>query len=296
MIPLSHCVYHILYKCNLSCEGCINYSNHLDAHQIPHVKDWKLELQALADRFIIDNIEILGGETLMHPDIQSIMEFALSQPNFKKVILVTNGLLLSKHCWIKQMVDTHNHLEVDISYHHDPTLNTKFNKLMSASLSEFSGHSEKKISNITTRMFYNGVRNVGIYKNCYVTMKAAGDKHTKWQYTVHDDDYLPIQFENDTQQAFDNCHCPYLHYVNGILHKCSLTGTLPQVLKIKGQLDKWPLLESYTGYSVLEKHNQESFNRLKQAEDVCAYCPVSNEQRLYNKWDRHSKLIQIKQI
>lgn len=291
ILQLDHCVYHILYRCNLSCEGCINYSNHLETHSLPVVSNWRSEIDALADRFEINALELLGGETLLHPEIQQILNHILSKANFKKVILVTNGLVLANNLWLRDVLANNPKLEIDISYHHDPEKDNKYNQKMLDNLSVFSGLSKKQIKNKVLRMFYNDANNTGILPNCYVSMKTPTTNMNRWKYTVQDDDRLPKQFSNNPNEAYDNCQCPYLHYIGGVLNKCSVTGTLRQLLTLKNKLDDWPLLRDYSGYDVMTDHSQVKFDLLKKPESVCTYCPVKHDDWEYNKIDIHTKLL-----
>ena len=48
-------------------------------------------------RSVTDQITLTGGEPLLHPDIQTIVEFAAQSAKFKSITLLTNGSLLRQH-------------------------------------------------------------------------------------------------------------------------------------------------------------------------------------------------------
>lgn len=294
---LKHCAYHITYKCNLSCHGCVNYSNHLDTYKLPPVAKWKEELDKLADRFEVEWLEILGGETLMHPDIKEMIDYCYNQSKFTKIKLATNGLPLADNMWLKPYVDT-GKIILNISYHHSPLADNKYTRMLNSSIAQFTGLSARQISNVASRLFYSSNKDIEIpgAPNCKLAMKVSANNNDPiWKYPGMDNDDIPIQYNNNIAQAFKECLCPYYHYVDGELHKCSVTGTFRQVLQVKGKLDEWPLLRDYTGYSLYSEHNDEDYARLNQPESVCTYCPVGDQWE-YKKKDKYTKLIHIVEV
>lgn len=294
---LKHCAYHITYKCNLSCHGCVNYSNHLNAHKLPPIDNWLTELEKLSDRFTVKWLEILGGEPLMHPNIKDIVEYCANQSKFEIVTLVTNGLPLADNTWLKPYIDS-GKITLNISYHHSPLVDTKYTEMLNHSIAQFTGLTAKHIKKVASRLYYNDKENIGIpgAPNCDLSMKVSNKENDPvWKYPTMDNMELPIQYDNDPDKAFEECLCPFVHYVGGELHKCSVTGTFRQVLKLHNKLDEWPLLRDYTGYDLFVEHNQEDFNRLFVTEDVCKYCPVGDQWQ-YEKKDLHSKIIHITDV
>lgn len=297
-IHLDDLVYHIGYKCNLSCRGCVNYSNHLEAHSLPWNTNWHTELSKLNDRFSIRHLEIIGGEPLQHPDIQELITFACSL-DIKYITLSSNGLLLGENVWLKELCNTVKNLEVRISYHHDPLVDNKYNTKMCDSLSEFFDIEYDKMKKILRRVYVSteteSIKNLTPDTN-KVTITLKDNLKLQdppyWKYPELDENEIPIKYNNDPEQAYNDCLCPWLHYVDGKIYKCAMTGTLPQVLKVKDNIDKWPLLRDYKAYNVLEDHEPESFERLAGSEDVCKYCPVAGQWQ-YDKTDLHSKILKV---
>ncbi|MBW2996941.1 radical SAM protein [Candidatus Woesearchaeota archaeon] len=77
-------------SCNLYCKGC--YREKIEGHKT--LKEIKKEILFLKKWRNCDNISIAGGEPLIHPDIDKIVEF-IAENNIKPVIL-TNGIALNK--------------------------------------------------------------------------------------------------------------------------------------------------------------------------------------------------------
>lgn len=297
-INLDDLVYHIGYKCNLSCRGCVNYSNHLEAHALPWNNNWHTELSKLNDRFSVRHLEIIGGEPLQHPDIQKLITFACSL-DIKYITLSTNGLLLSENVWLKELCKSVDNLEVRVSYHHSPLIDNKYNSKMCKSLSEFFDINYSKMKKILCRVFVSteteSIKNLTPEtENFTITLKDNFilQDPPYWKYPELDINEIPIKYNNDPEQAYNDCLCPWLHYVDGKIYKCAMTGTLPQVLKLKDNIDDWPLLKNYMAYNVLADHDKETFERLTGHEDVCKYCPVAGQWQ-YDKTDSHSKILKV---
>ena len=110
-------------KCNLNCKGClfacnaIKGSEHVSKEQI--IKDAKRMAELFYD---VPWIRILGGEPLMHPDIEEILsEYRNIYPD-SEIDLCTNGLLITKmnESFFKCLID--NNITIHVSGY-KPTYN-----------------------------------------------------------------------------------------------------------------------------------------------------------------------------
>ena len=300
-VNLPDVVYHIGYRCNLSCKGCVNYSNHLEAHKLPHISNWHEEILKLSERFDVGIFEIIGGEPLQHPDVKEIISLAC-ELEFEYVVLATNGLLLGDNIWLKDLLKKYNNFHIKISYHHDPMTISKYNNMMTDSLSTFYDLPVEKIKTIIKRIYHNKhthkIKNITEdTKKVFLSLKdRIDDTYTKtWRYPELQDNEIPVQYNNDPVKAWEECICPWTHYLDGKLFKCGMTATLPQVIKLKDDIDKWPLLRDYQPYDVEKEHDQNKFETLRKPEDICKYCPVNNDWQ-YDKTDDHSKIIKALKI
>lgn len=86
---------HVVDHCNLNCYGCDNFS--------PIAKPWlikvdnycnQLEQLAKISNKEINEIRIMGGEPLLHPDILDIIRITRNIFNESTITLLTNGILL----------------------------------------------------------------------------------------------------------------------------------------------------------------------------------------------------------
>lgn len=93
---LRHLDVHVVDHCNLGCRGCEHYS--------PLCEPWfadpevtKRELARLAELFEnIEQIYLLGGEPLLHPDVAAFVRIARAAFPHTRLCLMTNGLLVSR--------------------------------------------------------------------------------------------------------------------------------------------------------------------------------------------------------
>jgi ABC-2 type transport system ATP-binding protein len=86
---------HVVEHCNLNCRGCFHCSPLADIDFLD-IKEYARDLQRLQDLFgsEMEYISLLGGEPLLHPEINDFFE--VSRKFFPKgtINLVTNGILL----------------------------------------------------------------------------------------------------------------------------------------------------------------------------------------------------------
>ena len=95
MIPILHL--HLTDHCNLNCRGCDNFSP-LAPETFSDItvfeKDCKRMAELATDR--IQEIQLLGGEPLLHPKIIRFMDITRKYFPKTKIIIVSNGILLRK--------------------------------------------------------------------------------------------------------------------------------------------------------------------------------------------------------
>ncbi|MCB1193937.1 MAG: radical SAM protein [Leptospiraceae bacterium] len=86
-------IVEITEKCNLNCPVCINSSGESGRHITPD------EFKKILDSILsaepqIDVLNISGGEPLLHPQLFTLLDEALSRKEIIRVSISTNGLLL----------------------------------------------------------------------------------------------------------------------------------------------------------------------------------------------------------
>ncbi|GHV87260.1 hypothetical protein AGMMS50255_5560 [Spirochaetia bacterium] len=86
---------HLVEHCNLDCIGCWHFSP-LAKPQFLSLDVFERDFKRLAELTggVIDDIELFGGEPLLHPEITKFMELARLYFHTGIIYVVTNGLLL----------------------------------------------------------------------------------------------------------------------------------------------------------------------------------------------------------
>lgn len=100
--------FNLTNKCNESCEFCCMYSSpkkntFLDFNRYKEIIDSKTEDFEL---------QLEGGEPFLHKDLYLFMEYARSTDRCKKIIILSNGLLLNAH--LTRLVDFHKYYNIPI--------------------------------------------------------------------------------------------------------------------------------------------------------------------------------------
>lgn len=87
--------YFAVDHCSLKCFGCSQGSPYLKEH-FSDYKVFEKSLQILKKYLRPQKITILGGEPLLHPDIDSIIRIAKESKMFKEIHITTNGTNIRK--------------------------------------------------------------------------------------------------------------------------------------------------------------------------------------------------------
>jgi MoaA/NifB/PqqE/SkfB family radical SAM enzyme len=93
---LFHLDVHVTDHCNLNCRGCEHYSS-ISEPIFADLGQTTLELQRLAELFAnIEQIYLLGGEPLLHPDVESFVREARRIFPATRLYVMTNGILVTR--------------------------------------------------------------------------------------------------------------------------------------------------------------------------------------------------------
>lgn len=87
---------HITDHCNLNCIGCNHFSPLADNFYL-ELTDYERDCKRLYEltNGEIEEIVLLGGEPLLHPNLQNIFYITSQYFQTAKIILLTNGILLA---------------------------------------------------------------------------------------------------------------------------------------------------------------------------------------------------------
>lgn len=93
---LRHLDVHVTDHCNLNCKGCEHYSP-LCEPTYADIAEVRRELGRLAELFdTIEQIYLLGGEPLLHPQVEQFVYAARDAFPRTRLCLMTNGVLVTR--------------------------------------------------------------------------------------------------------------------------------------------------------------------------------------------------------
>ena len=256
----------ITQVCNLSCQGCTNYSDlkHSGYVSWEQGRTW---LEPWTELLDIPDFGIMGGEPLINPEvIQWIVGVRELLPN-TQIRFTTNGLLLHKYPDLLKVLQDIGNCVFKISVHlEDETL-------------------EDSIQNIFAQYSWQEVTEYGIRRwKTDRELRFQINRPAQFLKTFHGEysDMKPHQ--SNPADAFDLCvqkTCPLLH--KDRIYKCSTSALLLDTLE-RFNKPNWSQWESYIeqGITVNSPYNDirafvDNFGRPHRR---CGQCPDSRSQPL----------------
>jgi hypothetical protein len=280
MIPIESLEWFAAHACNLSCEGCLTYSDY-NYNTVIKKETLKTWFEAWNKRIAPKELAIIGGEPLINKEILDIIQITndtWDRKNVEYFEIVTNGLLLYKYPDLPKVLKETN-CTLSISIHGD---------------SEEYNQKTQEIRKLTSEW----VKEYNIGLNFYVDNAR---EETTWRLPFKN--YQNGSFDpydsSDIEESWNNCPtgqtCWQLYDYN--IYKCPLVAYLPLQKKNYGLSDKW---DPYLKYNPLTPDSSDAeiinfFN--KKAESCCGMCP-SVPAEPYTKQDpiERKKVFKIKKI
>ena len=226
--------------CNLSCKGCNHFSNHFAPGSKLNTDSLIKDIEIILPRIDIGRVSIIGGEPLLNPRCEEIVDACRSHTN-SPVYLYTNGLLLLQNeGWIRRVLeDPRVFLRVSI---HDYRVNHI--------LRQFS-HSKVKVT-------------------------EHHDEKDWWFHSLKKkDDKIYPHNKNNIKKSYNLCSCPNTQLYNGKLWKCPNTAFLRELLFVHEQ-DKDEVWQEYIVDGLPVDCTDEELTNFcentKMAESVCNMC------------------------
>lgn len=255
----------ITQVCNLSCEGCTNYSDLKHSGYVPWWQG-RVWLQAWLDRVHIPEFGIIGGEPLINPECREWLIGVRELMPTTQIRFTTNALLLKRHWDIVQLMHDLGNVSFKITVHVDDT------------------EVEDIIGRIFDQFAWQPIHEYGIDR--WVTIDnfrfhvKRPDVFVK-TYRYHYENMAP--WNTEPTQAFEACvqqTCPLLH--EGRIYKCSTAGLLKPVLERHG----WPNREQWFPYvpeglypNCSQSDLEEFIDNFGKPHSICGQCPAKNNQQ-----------------
>lgn len=93
-----HIEFNLTDYCNLNCKGCSHYSPLADAEFEPlkELEESMRHISGIRDAEKIKRVFLIGGETLLYPDLVPAMRLARKYFPWAEIPIFTNGLMIPK--------------------------------------------------------------------------------------------------------------------------------------------------------------------------------------------------------
>jgi organic radical activating enzyme len=248
----------ITQVCNLSCDGCTNYSD-LDHKGYVKWDDGKQQLESWLERLDIPDFGIMGGEPLINPQWRRWLYGVRELMPASQIRFTTNGLLLRKYPdIINEMIEVGN-VVFKITAH-------------TADADDFIQQA------LSTHQFKQ-VNEYGIQRwQGPNDMRFQVNRPTVFLKTFVGDYHNMMPHNNDPKKAFENCcqqTCPLLY--NGKIYKCSTAGLLKDTLAKVNQTDTaWlPYIDPGIDSNCSDQEIDEFINNFGKPHSRCGQCPTN---------------------
>ncbi len=247
--------FELVGKCNLNCKGCNHFSPISENEELDVCifnKDLKQLYNVLGDR--IGCISLLGGEPLLHNEIEHIMKIARSNFPNTRIMILTNGILLkniSDSFW-----DTakQNRIEIEVTrypidFDYDAVI--KIGRQHGVNIKYFgrSGYVQKTLFTLPLNL-KGGCNRRNSFMKCYMARRC-------------------ITFRNG--KLYPCSYAAYMYRFNSYFNK------------------NIPITESDCA-DIYKMSKEDILNLIGNPIPLCEYCDVNR--RIYgNKWERSKKTI-----
>lgn len=249
----------ITQVCNLSCQGCTNYS---DLRHSGYVS-WKQGQQwfdCWRSRFCLPDIGIMGGEPLVNPEWKDWLFGIREMFPDSQIRFTTNGLLLAKQPDIMPILQDIGNVVFKITVHVD------------------NDELETWIHDFLRSHDWQPVSEFGINRWCLPNrIRFQVNRPDKFVRPFKNDYTNMAPWRSDATEAFQNCvqqTCPLLY--QGRIYKCSTSALLKDTLQRFGN----PNFETWVPYMTdgisPDSHQDELEQfvaRFGRPENICGQCP-----------------------
>lgn len=157
---------HLCDHCNLNCKGCGHFSPLVKGEVFADVNQFERDLQELSKKISLGRMRLMGGEPLLHKDVNKFMAIARKYFPKTELRLVTNGILLPTMPEEFWQTAKDNDIRIDISVY--PPVKDKFETYLSL----LKKHKVKFGASHDCEYFYNSTNSNGdsniaeAFKNC----------------------------------------------------------------------------------------------------------------------------------
>lgn len=255
--------------CNLSCQGCTNYSDLSYKGYVPWntAKNW---IDAWLEKINIETFGIIGGEPLLNPEVENWLYGCRELMPDSQLRFTTNGLLIKSADNLLKILDDIGNIVFKITVHVD---NTKLEDTIKEifSLRDWQpvveyGISRWKLDNGVRFQINRPEKFIKTFNGSYDTM---------------------MPYYSDPAAAFKLCvqpDCPLLW--NGRIYKCSTAGLLKDTLEKINPITKkhWEnFVDAGIGPDSPMSDILQFINNFGKPNQICAQCPADHTAQILHK-------------
>ena len=246
---------HLLEHCNLNCASCTHFCPLAEEYYLD-IETFTKDLNRLADltNRRIGKIRLMGGEPLLHPELNKFMEKAREIFPNTDISLVTNGILLNK-----QKQDFW-----DCCYKNDILIT---------------------ISGYPIKIDYGYIEHKAKVNNIRLHIQGGGNAKAEFWHWV-----LDLNGKQAPTESFKNCYhankCIFLK--NGKLYTCPI---IPNICNFNKYFDKHLEVTPLDFIDIYKTENiMEILNFLAKPVPFCRYCDIQH-MTWHNTWKVSEKSI-----
>jgi hypothetical protein len=281
-LKLTYAEFYITNHCNIDCDGCNRFNN----FKYSGSEDWenyRSVYKEWASILDIKHIAILGGEPLLHKNLDNIISDIRSFWPDCNLEITTNGLLIEK---IKpNVVESlkNNNVQIYCSIH-KPEWVDQIKESVIAKFGDLKLINKKRIlpnNPAGSDTFISNAGNKIILEYTYFFRQPAIIKTNNNKFTLHSSNYKIAHSQCDMKKSH--------HFSKGNLYKCGLMLTLPQIIQQKPNMfdindTQLKLLNSYSPITLEKlKSNPEIIDELSLPLLQCEFCPEKyNYKKIFN--------------
>lgn len=252
----------ITQVCNLSCQGCTNYSD-LKHSGFVSWEQGREEISQWLNILDIPDFGIMGGEPLINPQVRKWITGVRDLMPNSQIRFTTNGLLLEKNLDVVDLLCDIGNSVFKITVHVDDT------------------NLENLIQQIFSRYDFKPVKEYGIDRWAYGSFRFQINRPTKFVKSYKGTYETMTPYASDPKQAFDICcqqTCPLLY--QGNIYKCSTSALLYDTLARFNRLStsEWHDYIHNTEYFITTDSDQLSVSKFVENfgkhQSICGMCPT----------------------
>ncbi len=250
-----HFEVHLVEHCNLNCKGCAHFSP-LANEEFLDLKRFEQDLKRLCEisNNNISYIKLLGGEPLLHPQVEEFFYITRRYLPKTDIILITNGILI-------------------------PKMNKNFWESCK------SNNVKIEITKYPINCNYKIIEKILIHEDIFYSFRGESDKKEKKFWKIQLD-------ENGTQnniKSFSKCS-----WGNGAIclsHGMLFSCPLPAYIHHLNNFFNTNFTLSKNDFIDIYKYNDinDIIEKLKQPLDFCKYCVIKGRFKYNMPYDFSKK-------